>query len=207
MIAKRATLGNPGESGTPAKRPSHTVDRTSTSRNPLRMPVTPDQLLARLAELGIEATTHRHAPVFTVAESQDLRGQLPGGHCKSLFLRDREGGFWLASMLEHRKISVNALARAIGAPRVSFASAEDLMHHLGVIPGAVTPFGLINDRAHAVTPVLDAAMMRECALVNFHPLDNAMTTAIRPADLLRFIAACGHAPRLVELAPLEAASA
>lgn len=167
------------------------------------MPATPDQLLARLQELGIATTTHRHPPVFTVAESRELRGVLPGAHCKSLFLRDREGGFWLAAMLEQRRISVNALARAMGAKRVSFASAAELMEHLGVIPGAVTPFGLINDHGHRVRPVLDAAMMRESALLNFHPLDNAMTTAISPDGLLRFIAACGHAPRLVELAGLE----
>lgn len=167
------------------------------------MPATPEDLLARLAALGIATTTHRHAPVFTVAESQALRGQLPGGHCKSLFLRDRDGGYWLAVMLEHRRVSVNALARALGAPRVSFASAEELMEHLGVIPGAVTPFGLINDHALRVTPVLDAAMVREHALLNYHPLDNSMTTAIAPADLLRFIAGCGHTARQVELAPLE----
>jgi Ala-tRNA(Pro) deacylase len=171
------------------------------------MPFTPDQLLARLAELGIKATTHHHAPVFTVAESQALRGQLPGGHCKSLFLRDRAGGYWLAVMLEHRRVSVNALARAIGAPRVSFGSAEELMDLLGVVPGAVTPFGLVNDVGRRVTPVLDAAMLRDHELLNYHPLDNSMTTALDPADLLRFIAACGHIPRLVEIAPLEAAPA
>jgi Ala-tRNA(Pro) deacylase len=171
------------------------------------MPATPEQLLARLAALGIQATTHHHPPVFTVAESQALRGQLPGGHCKSLFLCDREGGFWLAVMLEHRKVSVNALARALAAPRVSFATPEALMRHLGVVPGAVTPFGLINDTARQVTPVLDAAMLREHSLLNFHPLDNSMTTAIAPDDLLRFIAASGHRPRLLELAALDAATA
>jgi Ala-tRNA(Pro) deacylase len=80
------------------------------------MPATPDQLLARLTDLGIAATTHHHAPVFTVAEAQALRGTLPGGHCKSLFLRDKAGGHWLAVMQEDRAISVNALARALGAP-------------------------------------------------------------------------------------------
>jgi len=171
------------------------------------MRLTPDQLLVRLAELGIQATTHHHPPVFTVAESQDLRGQLPGGHCKSLFLRDRQDGYWLAVMLEHRRVSVNALARAIGAPRVSFGSPRELMDLLGVVPGAVTPFGLVNDTAMRVTPVLDAAMLREHSLLNYHPLDNSMTTAVSPADLLRFIRACGHTPRLVELEPLESAPA
>ena len=174
--------------------------------SPDAMPLSPDQLLARLAELGIQATTHHHPPVFTVAESQHLRGQLPGGHCKSLFLRDRQGDFWLVVMLENRRVSVNALARAIGAPRVSFASAEELMDLLGVIPGAVTPFGLINDVGTRVTPVLDSAMLREHSLLNYHPLDNSMTTAISPEDLLRFIRATGHDPRLVELEPLETAT-
>jgi Ala-tRNA(Pro) deacylase len=169
------------------------------------VPATPETLLARLAELGIEAATRHHAPVFTVAEAQALRGDLPGGHCKSLFLRDRSGGFWLAVLQEDRKLSVNALARAIGAPRVSFATPPELMQHLGVVPGAVTPFGLVNDVDRRVTPVLDAAMLRRHAVLNFHPLDNRMTTAITPADLLRFIAACGHTPRLIELAALEPA--
>jgi Ala-tRNA(Pro) deacylase len=169
------------------------------------MPATPEQLLLRLSELGIATTTHHHPPVFTVAEAQALRGQLPGGHCKSLFLRDRDGGFWLAVMQEERRLSVNALGRALGAPRVSFAPAQSLLELLGVIPGAVTPFGLINDTARRVTPVLDAAMLRDHTLLNFHPLVNHMTTAITPADLLRFITACGHAPRLVEPAQLEAA--
>lgn len=170
------------------------------------MPLTPDQLLARLAELGIQANTHRHPPVFTVAQSKELRGILPGGHCKSLFLRDKAGGYWLAVMLEHRRVSVNALARALGAPRVSFAGADDLMALLGVIPGAVTPFGLINDTGIRVTPVLDAAMLREHSVLNYHPLDNSMTTSISPADLLRFIAETGHTPRLVELEALEQAA-
>jgi Ala-tRNA(Pro) deacylase len=168
------------------------------------MSATPEQLLAHLARLGIAAKTHHHPPVFTVAEAQALRGSLPGGHCKSLFLRDRDGGFWLAVLQEDRRVSVNALARALAAPRVSFASPEELMQHLGVIPGAVTPFGLINDIDRRVTPVLDAAMLRDHALLNFHPLDNTMTTAVTPNDLQRFIAACGHTPRLVELAGLAA---
>jgi Ala-tRNA(Pro) deacylase len=171
------------------------------------MPATPEALFGRLADLGIATATHHHPAVFTVAEAQALRGQLPGGHCKSLFLRDKLGDFWLAVLQEDRRVSVNALARAMAAPRVGFAAPSELLDLLGVIPGAATPFGLINDTAHRVTPVLDAAMLRDHTLLNFHPLDNRMTTAIAPADLLRFIAACGHTPRLVELASLQAAGA
>src|SRR5436190_19199775 len=108
------------------------------------MPATPQDLFARLDRLGIPYRTHHHPPVFTVAESAALRGALPGGHCKSLFLKDKKGGLWLAVMLEHRRIDLNRLAEQLGAPRFSFGSAALLEEVLGVTPGSVTPFALMN---------------------------------------------------------------
>lgn len=155
------------------------------------MPVTPDDLFRRLNELGIETRTHRHPPLFTVEESRALRGDLPGGHCKSLFLKDKRGQLWLVVMLEDRQADLKWLAKHLEAGRLSFGRAELLHEVLGVIPGAVTPFGLINDRDHLVKVVLDAAMMRH-DILNYHPLTNEATTAIRATDLRRFIADCGH---------------
>src|SRR5689334_8490890 len=166
------------------------------------MALTPDELFARFDRLGIVHTTHRHPPVFTVAESAALRGKLPGGHCKSLFLKDKKGGLWLCVMLEERGIDLNKLAERLGAPRFSFANPERLWEHLGVRPGSVTPFALVNDAGHKVRVVLDKAMLEHDPL-NYHPLDNSMTTAVAPADLLRFIADCGHAPQIVALEGLE----
>jgi Ala-tRNA(Pro) deacylase len=166
------------------------------------MHATPDDLFARLDRLGIAHKTHRHPPVFTVAESAALRGARPGGHCKSLFLKDKKGGLWLAVMLEHRRIDMNKLADALGAPRFSFGKPELLLEVLGVTPGSVTPFALINDTAHRVTPVLDEEMLAHDPL-NYHPLSNDMTTAVAPADLLRFITDCGHRPRVLHLGGLE----
>lgn len=165
------------------------------------MPETPDGLLARLDALGIETRTVRHPPVFTVTESRSLRGGLPGGHSKNLFLRPvrGDGPFLLAVLEEERKISVNALARAAGAGRVEMAPAEALRAVLGVEPGSVTPFGLVNAAPGAVRGVIDAALMRDHEWVHFHPLVNDMTTAIRPADLLRFLEALGHRPALLDL--------
>lgn len=164
------------------------------------MPETPEGLLARLDALGIETRTARHPPVFTVAESRELRGGLPGGHSKNLFLEPVKGGpFLLAVLEESRKASVNALARAAGAGRVEMAPADALRTVLGVEPGSVTPFGLVNAAPGAVAPVFDAALMRDHEWVHFHPLANHMTTAIRPADLLRFLNSLGHAPRLLDL--------
>jgi len=168
---------------------------------PVSAPATPDALFARLAALGIAAATHHHAAVFTVEEAQALRGALPGAHCKSLFLRDKKGRQFLVVCLEDRRIDMKALAGIIGAGRLSFGSPERLRAALGVEPGSVTPFAAINDEArHAVAIVLDAEMMR-APLVNYHPLINTMTTALAPADLLRFLEATGHRPRIADLDP------
>lgn len=158
----------------------------------------PEQLLAFLAELGIAVVTHRHPPVFTVEEAAVHTAHLPGGHTKNLFLEDRSGGLWLVSCLDRQTVKVNALARLLGAPRVSFGSAERLREALGVEPGSVTPFALINDEARRVRPVWDSKMLA-LPLLNFHPLVNSMTTAITPADLRRFAAATGHEPIVLDL--------
>jgi Ala-tRNA(Pro) deacylase len=162
--------------------------------------MTPDTLLQSLADAGIEARTVFHPPVFTVAESRGLRGELPGAHSKNLFLRAAKGeGFFLAVLEESRQVSVNALARAAGWPRVRMGSAEELRATLGVEPGSVTPFGLVNATPDSVGFVLDAALARAPGLAWFHPLVNSASTGLRPADLLRFLAGRGHVARVLEL--------
>ncbi len=161
-------------------------------------PATPETLFTRLETLGIETTTHRHPAFFTVEESKELRGSLPGGHCKTLFLKDKKGMMWLVVALEDARVDLKALARSIGAGRLSFGKPELMMDVLGVIPGAVTPFALINDSAEGVRVVLDQAML-EFELLNYHPLRNDQTTAISADGLLRFIEACGHEPLVVPL--------
>jgi Ala-tRNA(Pro) deacylase len=163
------------------------------------MPATRDDLFARLDALGIATTTVEHAPLFTVEQSKALRGDLPGGHCKNLFLKDKKGALWLVVTLEDAAVDLKALPARIGAARISFGNAALLEEVLGVTPGSVTPFGLINDTAQRVTIVLDQAMMAR-DLLNYHPLVNDATTAIAPADLLAFIRSCGHEPRIVAVA-------
>ena len=169
------------------------------------MPATPDQLFARLDALGIAHKTYHHPPLFTVADSVALRGELPGGHCKSLFLKDKKGGLWLAVMLEERRLDMRALSEALGSPRFSFGSPELLYETLGIRPGSVTPFSLVNDPEQRVTLVLDAEMLEHDPL-NYHPLVNEATTAVSPGDLLRFVADCGHKPRILHLGPLDRAA-
>ena len=164
-------------------------------------PATERDLLALLARLGVAQTTHRHPPLFTVAESRARRGALPGGHCKSLFLKDKKTRYLLAVVLEDRRTDLKALAAATGLGRLSFGSARRMMEVLGVAPGAVTPFALINRLAAADPPpldvVLDAEMLKRDPL-NYHPLHNEATTAVSPDGLLRFIRHCGIAPRILD---------
>ena len=163
------------------------------------MPLSPDDLMAKLDALGIRTATVRHPPLFTVEQSKELRGELPGGHTKNLFLKDKKDRMWLVTAEEDRAIDLKALGTALGANgHVSFGSPERLMRCLGVEPGAVTPFGLVNDAGGEVTFVLDEGLLRHDVL-NFHPLTNAATTAIARQDFLRFLDAIGHKPRVLAL--------
>ena len=162
----------------------------------VNMPATPDELFAFLDRLGIAHKTTTHPALFTVEQSRALRGQIPGGHTKNLFLKDKKGAFFLVSALEDAAIELKTLHRRLGAARFSFGSAELLGETLGVEPGAVTPFGAINDKAGRVSIVLDAPMMTHATL-NYHPLVNTMTTSIARDDLVRFLAATGHPQRIL----------
>ena len=150
------------------------------------MPLTRVDLLARFAELGIATTTHDHPAVFTVAESGAVKAAIPGGHSKNLFLKDKKGRIFLVTAEGDAAIDLKAISEKIGASgRVSFGKPELLMELLGVAPGSVTPFGIVNDRERLVTVVIDAALMTH-EILNFHPLENTATTSIARADLVRF---------------------
>ena len=167
------------------------------------MTATREELFDHLAGLGIETTTHAHPPVFTVEEAKRHCGHLPGGHCKSLFLKDKKGKLWLVVTLDERAINLKALSKALGAANFSFGRPELLMEVLGVIPGAVTPLALINDTERRVEVVLDDEMMG-LDLLNYHPLGNDATTAITPAGLEAFIVSLGHRWRRFDFATIKA---
>ncbi len=160
------------------------------------MPVTRDALFVRLKSLGIETKTLNHEPVFPVEQAKLVHDDMPGGHCKNLFCKDEKGVLWLIVALEDAVINLKAAPAKIGSKRLTFGKPELLMEVLGVEPGSVTPFGLINDIANRINVILDEAMMRQTPL-NYHPLKNDATTAIKPDDLITFIKSCGHAPRIV----------
>lgn len=158
---------------------------------------TPDQLLARLEALGLDIQTEEHAPMWTVEDSQRLRADMSeDGHCKSLFLRNKKGSMWLVVMLEDQRLDIKALGVALGE-KLSFAKPDRLMEYLGVIPGSVTPFSVVNDSGKAVQVVLQRRMM-ECAHLHYHPLRNFLTTRISSGDLVTFLEAQDHPPHILE---------
>lgn len=163
------------------------------------MPASRADLTAFLDRLGVATRTFEHPPLFTVEQSQALRGEIAGGHTKNLFLKDKKDNYFLLTVGEEAQVDLKQVHHAIGAAgRVSFGRPEMLMELLGVVPGAVTVFGLINDTQHRVRLFLDAALM-EHETINAHPLTNEATTQIARADLLRFLAATGHEPAILKL--------
>lgn len=162
------------------------------------MPATRAELFTFFEELGIVTRTFEHEPVFTVDEAKKVHDKIPGGHCKNLFCKDEKGVLWLIVALEDSAIDLKAAPAKIGSRRLSFGKPELLMEVLGIAPGSVTPFSLVNDTQARVNVILDEAMMKRDQL-NFHPLKNDATTTIAAADLLTFIKACGHNPRIVEV--------
>ena len=164
------------------------------------MPKTPDELLAFLDGLGISVSTIRHPPLFTVAQSQSLRGGIEGAHTKNLFLKDKKGAYFLVTVEENAVVDLKTIHSLIGASsRVSFGKPEALMELLGVAPGAVSVFGAFNDAGGRVKVILDEAVVRE-ETINAHPLTNEATTSIRRDDLLAFLKATGHEAHVLKVA-------
>ncbi len=161
--------------------------------------ITRDDLIAFFDANRISHSTLMHAPVFRVGEGEAIKAALPGAHTKNLFLKDAKDRLWLISACEDTVIDLKRLPAAIGSARLSFANADLLARMLGVAPGSVTAYALINDAAHAVSFVLDAALAA-APQVNFHPLVNTATTTMSQADFRRFLAALGVAPRIVDFA-------
>ena len=162
------------------------------------MPASDKNLFDQFAVLGIQTTTVRHSPMFTVEDGKKLLVDVPGGHCKTLFLKGKTGDLWLVVMLGHIRLDINMLQKKLGSSRLSFAKPDLMREVLGVEPGAVTPLALLNKSARNIEVVLDKKMMRE-KLLNYHPLRNDATTTITAPDLLKFIYAMEHTPIILDM--------
>lgn len=166
---------------------------------PWSMPATEKDLLNLFQDLGIEHTLYRHPPFFTVEDGRAHHAHMPGGHCKCLFLKDKKSQMILAAIHEDLTVDLKRLAEDLGLGRLSFCNEERMACVLGVTPGAVTPFALVNVKKGALkekeslTVVVDRHL-QDFDVIHFHPLHNEATVAISPADLLRFIHHCGFEP-------------
>ena len=161
------------------------------------MPAGRSDLFALLDRLGVDHATLDHPPVFRVGEGHEVKAALPGGHTKNLFLKDAKDALWLVSALGDASIDLKVLHRVIGAARLSFGSAERMQAALGVTPGSVTVFAMINDSERRVRLVLDRALFNH-ARINFHPLSNNATTSVSPAGLTTFLSALEVEPMIVD---------
>ncbi|MCP4932863.1 MAG: prolyl-tRNA synthetase associated domain-containing protein [bacterium] len=162
------------------------------------MPITRNQLFDFLDKLQISHKTVKHDAAHTVEQAQANRGMVPGGHAKNLFLKCKKGSLWLVVVQEDTPIHLNRLHKLLGCGRLSFGSPELMKEVLGISPGSVTPFALINDKTQRISLVLDEQMMKE-EMLNFHPLDNRATTTISRDGLLQFIKECGFTPKILKL--------
>lgn len=160
-------------------------------------PASAEQVIAALDRLNIENSTIDHAPMRTVEDSVALRNGVPGGYSKNLFLRNKKGIMVVVTLLENRKVNLAALGAQLNMGKLSFASPERLMHYLGVIPGAVTPLAVINDKDVVVTAVLDKALLAKDPL-HFHPCDNSKTTTINTEGLLKYMQAYHNQPIVID---------
>jgi Ala-tRNA(Pro) deacylase len=158
---------------------------------------TPAQLFAFFDSLGIKHSTTEHPPLFTVEDGRNWHDKIPGLHCKNLFIKDKKGGIWLVVMPGDKRADLNRLEKQLGAPRFSFGKPELLLEVLGITPGSVTPFALMNDTQKRVTVVLDSEILQS-EHVNFHPLHNTASTTIKSRDLVKFVQAFGYDPRVLE---------
>ena len=167
-------------------------------QQPEDLPTTPEQLLTCFDEIGVSYELHHHEAVYTVAESQKLDRDIQGAHCRNLFLRDKKKKNFLIVLQNETEVDMKKLPPVIGSDRLSFGSADRLWQYLGVRPGSVCPFTIINDTEKQVKILLDKSMMA-ADIVNYHPLLNTMTVSLSPTNLLKFIEHCGHEPHIVDL--------
>jgi len=156
-----------------------------------------EPLFALLDQLGVAHPTLEHPAVFHVGEGDEIKAALPGGHTKNLFLKDAKGRLWLVSALQDARIDLKALPAVIGSAKLSFGKPELMLETLGVTPGSVTAFALMNDTERRVTFVLDKALLAKEPL-NFHPMINTATTAVSADGFRRFLEALGVEPILVD---------
>jgi len=172
----------------------------ASGEQPAEVPLSPAQLLELLDEKKCAYTLHHHVAVFTVNEAQQVEAAIPGAHCRNLFLRDHKGRMALLCLRNETRVDLKRLSLLLNMGRLSFGSPDRLWQHLGVRPGSVCPYAILNDRDEMVEIYLDASLF-EADTVNFHPLENTMTLNTRPHDLKQFLEQTGRMTHILDFTP------
>ncbi len=162
------------------------------------LPYTSEHLIDTLNKLDVAYQMHEHEPIFTVAEGEHLKKAIPGTHCRNMFLRDKKKNMFLLTLANETQVDLKKLAEHLGCGRLSFGSPDRLWEYLGIRPGSVNPFCIVNDKGGDVRIILDKYMMDQ-NILNVHPMDNAMTIGLTPLDLARFIETTNHSPEIIDL--------
>ena len=166
--------------------------------NHCELPTSPQNLLKQLDDWQITYDLHHHRAVYTVEESQDVDAMISGTACRNMFLADKKKRMFLISLANETKVDLKKLPDVLGCGRLSFGSPDRLWRYLGVRPGSVCPFSIINDTEKQVTLILDHWMMQQ-ERVNFHPLLNTMTVGLVPHGLTTFVKNLDHPFQIVDL--------
>ena len=162
----------------------------------------PEDLVSLLDMDCIPYRLYHHDAVFTVAQSQSIDRDIPGAHCRNMFLYDKKGNMILVTLRHETPLDLKKLSAELKIGRVSFGSPERLWQYLGVRPGSVTPFSVLNDHNKEVTLILEGEMMTE-TYINVHPLINTMTISLNPFDLLKFLEKRGIKYQILSLKELS----
>ena len=166
------------------------------------LPITSNDLIQYLDKLGIEYKIFDHDPIFTVAEGEHLKANIPGVHCRNLYMRDKKKNNYLLVLANETEVDLKKLSDLFESGRLSFGSSDRLWEHLGIRPGSVNPFTIMNDTNDKVRLFLDADMM-DAEIVNYHPMDNAQTISLKPSDLIKFIESLYHNYTIIDLSPAK----
>tara|TARA_B100000674_G_scaffold71034_1_gene49066 strand:+ start:137 stop:649 length:513 start_codon:yes stop_codon:yes gene_type:complete len=148
--------------------------------------LTKTDLYELLSVKNVDFQIHEHDPLFTVEDSERLRGEIKGAHTKNLFLKNKKNNFFLISCDENAKVNLKQFSKSIDAKNLSFANARYLEQFLGILPGSVSPFALLNDKNNVVEFYFDEKLYNS-EIINFHPLINTTTINIKTSEFIDFL--------------------
>lgn len=158
------------------------------------------EIYGYLKENNIWHEITEHSAVYNMEELEAVALPYPDADAKNLFVRDdKRRSYYLITVKGDKRVDLKEFRRTWGTKPLTFVKPEELAEILGLIPGAVSPFGLLNDSERKVVFYIDAAFLRGTGLIGIHPNDNTATVWLKAEDLVRIIGEHGNEVHEVEL--------